>query len=174
MPYIVGYTYNADVYCVRCASRAHGMTAIEARLEGRAGYDVRDGYDANGIAATALDTYGELVAPIHSTDGAPDYDETCGTCSLIVRTGRLCRDCDHPTLECTCNMCSCGDGCDAGDCPACDGEPDDECGDCGSRWHETGDCTDDGDDMPEDDYYQQDGCSCVDCVAASEYRGEVA
>ena len=61
MPRIIAYTYDADVHCPDCADAAYA-----------AGWLVRSGrhgeYDGHGLPMSLIDSEGNPVHPVFSTD----------------------------------------------------------------------------------------------------------
>jgi hypothetical protein len=139
MPRIIAYQYDADQYCPPCTALAHGpegglrLSADEPEL------------DEHGVRLYALDSEGNEVHPIFSTD-----DDWCGGgesgCTLeCARCGRVVREhlpCDH-------GYCNCGDGCADGECDAC--------GDLDDRYED------------EDGYDRATGCTCDACEYAARW-----
>lgn len=71
MPRIIAYTYDADVHCPGCADAAYA-----------AGWLVRSGrqgeYDEHGLPMSLIDSEGNPVHPVFSTD-EPDFT-SCSDC----------------------------------------------------------------------------------------------
>jgi len=75
---IIGYTYEADCYCVPCAQKRNstiGFSVPLADME-RAGGLAKD---AHGLALAAQDREGNPIHPMFSTDEQLE-PQFCGAC----------------------------------------------------------------------------------------------
>ena len=71
MPRIIAYTYDADVHCPACADAAYAAGRLVR--SGRQGE-----YDEHGLPMSLIDSEGNPVRPVFSTD---EHDFTsCGDC----------------------------------------------------------------------------------------------
>ena len=59
---VIGYTFDADVYCVNCTKSRHAKNLFTFDRQGT------EGKDPHGIPHDATDTEDNLVCPIFSTD----------------------------------------------------------------------------------------------------------
>ena len=81
MNQVIGYTYAADTYCIPC-------TAINVR-DGVLYSDLRHPYavvgdDDNGLPLSLVDTEGNIIHAMFSTDDVPPTGEWCGGCHECI------------------------------------------------------------------------------------------
>ena len=88
MTSIIAYTFEADNHCVDCTSKR--FQYMDFYLNPPA-----EGCDANGLHEYQVDSEGNLVHPVFSTDEWQEFDEgfiadnptqylTCGDCHEVI------------------------------------------------------------------------------------------
>ena len=88
MPYVIGYSYEADVHCIQCTERRFGPPPYYDRSDDQ-GNPMMDLTDDEGNAIHPIFDDSERPCVQDELTGEPDfYDEICGTClSVNLRTG---------------------------------------------------------------------------------------
>lgn len=89
---IIAYTYEADYHCIDCAFQRHGNRAVlVSDLDKRV-------FDENNILYNSIDSEGNPIHPVFSTDELPCHISkeaggyspvTCGDCHEVIATGNM-------------------------------------------------------------------------------------
>ena len=88
---VVGYSYNADVWCEECAEKK---------------FPVIEQYGHLADLSETLDDDGDVVYAIFR-DTECDHSPVCGGCGEYIAYGYFqCWSCEEPPRECVCEDCS--------------------------------------------------------------------